>query len=208
MALLIYLGPLLRGLERIKWRVRETRARPHAAPATTEQRARWSWRDRSFQLAFWNQAGVEKEALIGGLMNFLVPQKYFVVPDTGWSGWDLKIARGLCSRALVLVCTEYHGGDKRLLRVRCTMRLSQLALFLLRGYALMTAFALLLGWPIAAAVLDGGWAREFGRDRDEARRIRRADASHHRGGRQARRADPGRTENRLSAKRSPAPQPA
>ena len=152
-ALLIYLGPLLRGLERIKWRVRETRARPHAAPATTEQRARWSWRDRSFQLAFWNQAGVDKEALIGGLMSFLVPQKYFVVPDTGWSGWDLKISRGLCSRALVLVCTEYHGGDKRLLRVRCTMRLSQLALFLLRGYALMTAFALLLGWPIAAAVL-------------------------------------------------------
>ncbi len=152
-ALLIYLGPLLRGWERIKWRVRETRARPHPAPATTEQSARWSWRDRSFQLAFWNEAGVEKEALIGGLTSFLVPQKYFVVPDTGWSGWDLKIARGLCSRALVLVCTEYHGGEKRLLRVRCTMRLSRLTVFLLRGYALLTAFALLLGWPVAAEVL-------------------------------------------------------
>ena len=55
-------------------------------------------------------------------MQFLVPQKYFVVPDTGWSNWDLKIARGLCSRALVLVCTENHGGAKRLLRVRCAMR--------------------------------------------------------------------------------------
>ncbi len=152
-ALLIYLGPLLRGWDRIKWRVHETRAQPHAAPAATEQRARWSWRDRSFQLAFWNEAGAEKEALIGGLTNFLVPQKYFVMPDTGWSGWDLKIARGLCSRALVLVCTEYHGGDKRLLRVRCTMRLSRLAVFLLRGYALLTAFALLLGWPVAAEVL-------------------------------------------------------
>jgi O-antigen biosynthesis protein len=152
-ALLIYLGPLLRGWERLKWRIRETRTQPHAAPAETERRARISWRERAFHLAFWSETGTEKEALIGGLMQFLVPQKYFVVPDTGWSGWDLKIARGLCSRALVLVCAENHGGAKRLLRVRCTMRLSSSALFLLRGYALLTALALLLGWPVAAAVL-------------------------------------------------------
>jgi O-antigen biosynthesis protein len=151
-ALLIYLGPLLRGWERIKWRIRETRAQPHAAPAETEQQARISWRKRAFQLAFWSEAGAEKEALIGGLMDFLVPQKYFVVPDTGWSGWDLKIARGVCSRALVLVCAENHGGARRLLRVRCAMRLSRFAIFLLRGYAVLTAFALMMGWPIAAAV--------------------------------------------------------
>jgi O-antigen biosynthesis protein len=154
-ALLIYLGPLLRGWERIRWRVRETRAQPHAAPAQTEQRARVWWLRQAFDLAFWSETGTEKEALIGGLMQFLVPQKYFVVPDAGWSGWDLKIARGLCSRALILVCTENHGGAKRLLRVRCTMRLSRLAIFLLRGYALLTALALLLGWPVAAAVVAG-----------------------------------------------------
>ena len=84
-------------------------------------------------------------------MRFLVPQKYFVVPDTGWSDWDLKIARGLWSRALVLVCTENHGGAKRLLRVRCAMRLSRFAVFLLRSYAALTAFALILGWPLTAA---------------------------------------------------------
>ena len=33
------------------------------------------------------------------------------------------------------------------------MRLSTSALLLLRGYALLTALALLLGWPVAAAVL-------------------------------------------------------
>jgi GT2 family glycosyltransferase len=152
-ALLIYLGPLLRGWERIRWRIRETRAQPPSAPAKTEQRSRIAWRQRAFDLAFWSEAGIEKEALIGGLMQFLVPQKYFVMPDTGWSGWDLKIARGLCSRALVLVCAENHGGAKRLLRVRCTMRLSRLAVILLRGYALATALALLLGWPIAAGAL-------------------------------------------------------
>jgi O-antigen biosynthesis protein len=152
-ALLIYLGPLLRGWERIRWRIRGMRAQPHIAPFETEQRARISWRDRAFHLAYWSEAGTEKEALIGGLMDFLVRQKYFVVPDTGWSNWDLEIARGLCSRTLVMVCTENHGGARRLLRVRCTMRLSRLALFLLRGYAALTAFALIFGWPVAAAAI-------------------------------------------------------
>src|SRR5271170_3572828 len=152
-ALLIYLGPLLRGWERIRWRIREMRAQPHVAAAETEQRARISWRRRAFQLAYWSEAGTEKEALIGGLMEFLVRQKYFVVPDTGWSSWDLKIARGLCSRSLVTVCIENHGGSKRLFRVRCAMRSSRFASFLLRSYAASTAFALILGWPLAAAVI-------------------------------------------------------
>jgi O-antigen biosynthesis protein len=154
-ALLIYLGPLLRGWERLKWRLKELRTQDNIGLGGTEQRARIAWRNRAFQLAYWSETETEKEALIGGLMDFLVPQKYFVVPDTGWSSWDLKIARGLCSRALVVVCTENHGGAKRLLRVRCAMRFSRFALFLLRGCATLTAVALILGWPIAAAAIGG-----------------------------------------------------
>src|SRR5207237_68829 len=81
---------------------------------------------RTFTLSYWNEFGGDKEALLAGLMDFLLPQKYFVVPDTGWSKWDLKISRGLWSRAFVTVCTENHGGPKRLLRVRCAMRMSSL----------------------------------------------------------------------------------
>ena len=154
-AVLIYLGPLLRGWERIKWRVKQMRAQAHIGFTETEQRARICWRERSFQLSYWSEAGLEKEVLLGGLTDFLVPQKYLVSADTGWSNWDLKIARGLWSRCLVTVCTENHGSSKRLLRVRCAMRLSQLALFVLRGYAVLTAFALILGWPIVAAVVGG-----------------------------------------------------
>ncbi|MGC2203469.1 MAG: glycosyltransferase [Stellaceae bacterium] len=154
-ALLIYLGPLLRGWERIKWRLKEMRSHERIGAAETEQRPHIWWGSRAFHLAYWNEAAVEKEALIGGLIDFLVPQKYFVVPDTGWSNWDLKIARGLCSRALVLVCTENHGGAKRLLRVRCAMRFSPIALFLLRSCAAVTACALILGWPMAAASVGG-----------------------------------------------------
>jgi GT2 family glycosyltransferase len=161
-ALLIYLGPLLRGWERLKWRLKEMRTQEHIGLVETEQRARIDWRARALHLAYWSDAGVEKEALIGGLMNFLVPQKYFVVPDTGWSNWDLKIARGLCSRALVVVCTENHGGSKRLLRVRCAMRFSRIALFLLRSCAALTAVALILGWPLTAAVIGAAGVLNLG----------------------------------------------
>ncbi len=152
-ALLIYLGPLLRGWERLKWRFRETRAQPYPGPVATEQRGCIAWADRALLLSYWSELGAEKEALLGGLMDFLIPQKYFVVADSGWSHWDLKIARGLCSRALVLVCAENHGGAKRLLRVRCAMRLSRFAVFLLRSCAALTAAALIVDWPVAAAVI-------------------------------------------------------
>jgi glycosyltransferase involved in cell wall biosynthesis len=152
-AVLIYLGPLLRGWERLKWRLKEMRTHDHIGFVDTEQRARICWRARAFHLAYWSDTGTEKEALIGGLMEFLVPQKYFVVPDTGWSNWDLKITRGLSSRALVVVCTENHGAAKRLLRVRCAVRFSRFALFLFRSYAVLTAFALIVGWPFTAAAV-------------------------------------------------------
>jgi GT2 family glycosyltransferase len=154
-ALLIYLGPLLRGWERLRWRVRTTRTEDRIGPVATEQRARIRWRARAFELSYWSDAGAEKEALIGGLMAFLLPQKYFVVPDAGWSGWDLKIARGLFGRALVTVCAENHGGPKRLLRVRVAVRLSRLARFALRLYAALAAAALILGWPVAAMAAGG-----------------------------------------------------
>ncbi|HJU16721.1 MAG TPA: glycosyltransferase [Stellaceae bacterium] len=156
-ALLIYLAPLLRGWERTRWRLRmrrrPERIRPIAADETGGQRAGIAWLRRAFHLSYWSESGAEKEVLLGGVMDFLKPQKYFVVPDDGWSNWDLKIARGLWSRARLLVCAENHGGGKRLLRVRCAMRMSGLARALLRLYAGSAAVALILGAPWAAAAI-------------------------------------------------------
>jgi glycosyltransferase involved in cell wall biosynthesis len=155
-AVLIYLGPLLRGWERLKWRLKAMKTHDHLGGVVqTEQSARLRWRSRAFALSYWSEDGAEKEALLAGLMDFLLPQKYFVVVDTGWSNWDLKIARGLWSRALVMVCAENHGGPKRLLRVRCAMRLSSVARVLLRAYAGLIAAALILGSPLTAAVCAG-----------------------------------------------------
>jgi glycosyltransferase involved in cell wall biosynthesis len=149
-ALLIYLGPLLRGWTRLKWRAKTMQAQDHIRLPPVEQRARIDWKSRAFVLSYWNEAAAEKEVLIEGLMGFLLPQKYFVVADTGWSKWDLKISRGLWSRALVTVCSENHGGSKRLLKVRCALRSSSLARVLLRGYAVLAAGSLILDAPAAA----------------------------------------------------------
>jgi GT2 family glycosyltransferase len=151
-ALLIYLGPLLRGWERLKWRLKAMQTQDHPGHLAIEQNARIIWRARAFDLSYWSDAAAEKEVLLTGLMDFLLPQKYFVVVDTGWSNWDLKIARGLWSRALVMVCAENHGGMKRLLRVRCAMRLSNFARFLVRLYAAAVAAALIFGSPPTAAI--------------------------------------------------------
>ena len=151
-ALLIYLGPLLRGWERIKWRLKSMQTHDNIGVAAIEQRGRVDWKDRGFVLSYWDESGAEKEVLLGGLMDFLMPLKYFVVPDTGWSNWDLKIARGLWARALVVVCAENHGGPKRLMRVRCAMRMSSPARLLMRTYAALTAAGLVLGAPWVAAI--------------------------------------------------------
>jgi len=161
-ALLIYLGPILRGWERLKWRLKEMRTNDQFRLAPTEQKARIDLADRALILSYWSEKGDEKEVLIGGLMRFLAPQKYFIVPDTGWSDWDLKIARGLWSRAYVTVVAENHGGMKRLLRVRTQMRLSHLSAFVLRSYAVVTAAMLIVGVPSAAAVVGALGLGHFG----------------------------------------------
>jgi hypothetical protein len=124
----------------------------HIRLAPVVQRARIEWSARAFILSYWNEASAEKETLLDGLMGALLPQKYFVVADTGWSKWDLKIARGLWSRALLTVCSENHGGGKRLLKVRCALRSSSLARVLLRSYAALAAGSLILGAPVAASI--------------------------------------------------------
>src|SRR5438132_5107634 len=59
-ALLIYLGPLLRGWERIKWRIKGTRAEARIGRVETRQRARLGWKERAFHLSYWSDAAGEK----------------------------------------------------------------------------------------------------------------------------------------------------
>ncbi|HTZ76813.1 MAG TPA: glycosyltransferase [Stellaceae bacterium] len=152
-AVLIYLGPFLRGWERLKWRFKGLKAeeRPESLDPI-EQKARLSWRRCAFQLSYWSERSDEKETLLGGLMRTLSERKYFVVMDSGWGDWDLTVSRGLWSQAKLLCCVENHGGEKRLLRLRCRLGLSRLSKWLLRGYAGIALVALVAGAPLVAAV--------------------------------------------------------
>ena len=156
-SMLAYLGPLVRGIERYKWRVRGlTDVEPiHFDEAGQEPEI--SWRDRAVHISYWNEKSLEKENLLHGLMEFLLPRKYLIAIDQGWSDWDLEISRGLWSKAEVKVGTENHGGEKRLLRVRCGMRLSQPAKIVLLGYLLLGGLGLILGVEelVVAAMIVG-----------------------------------------------------
>jgi GT2 family glycosyltransferase len=151
-AMLIYLGPILRGWTRVKWRVKESKTLEPAIDIAADQPMIIDWWNRALLMSYWGQNSEEKESLLSALMAFLAPHKYFIQMDEGWSDFDLKIARGLWSRAYLLVCAENHGGENRVLRVRCSMRPSRLASFMLRCWAGGTAIALIAGLPVAAII--------------------------------------------------------
>src|SRR5499425_3011021 len=130
-ALLTYLGPLVRGLQRYLWRLRGHADVEPVEFQGQQQPARVDWLSRGFTLGYWSEQGHEKEALLAGVMEFLIPRKYLIAVDPGWNRWDLDIYRGIWAEARLTVATENHGGLKRLLNARCEVRLtrvSQLAL--------------------------------------------------------------------------------
>jgi GT2 family glycosyltransferase len=152
-ALLIYLGPLVRGLERTRWRIRRLREVKPVEFNGSTQKPRISWHQRAYFLSYWTEAGLEKERLLYGVVDFLLPRKYLVALDQGWNEWDLEICQGIWSRAQIKVGTENHGGLKRLLRVQCALRMSRFSLGTLCGYLVLAALVMVLGLPKAAAAL-------------------------------------------------------
>ena len=142
---LAYLGPLYRGIERYRWRVRGLTEVEPIQFDEVGQKPEISWKERALRVAYWSEQGLEKENMLHGLMEFLLPRKYLIAMDQGWSNWDLEISRGLWSIAQVRVGTENHGGLKRLLRVYCGVRLSQPARIALLGYLIIGGLGIVLG---------------------------------------------------------------
>ena len=158
-ASLIYLGPLVRTFERYRWRVRRLReVKPVDLNGPTQQ-PKISWGERAFYLSYWNENGQEKESLLHSVMDFLLPRKYLIAMDQGWSDWDLEICQGPWAKAQIKTATENHTGTKRLLRVRCALRMSRISVVLLCSYFAVAAIAAFAGVPVvAAAAAFIGWA--------------------------------------------------
>jgi len=139
LASLIYLGPLLRSYERYKWRLRGLANVEPVRFAEPRQKPQ-GWLATEFRLVYWSDQAVEKEGLIQGLMDFLLPRKYLIDVDRGWNDWDIEVHRGAFARSEIAVAVENHGGNKRFLRVRCRQRLSGVALLTL-GACVMLSIA-------------------------------------------------------------------
>lgn len=145
--LLIFLGPLVRALERYRWRMHRFREVKPVSPNGAVQPPRVAWLERAFYLAYWNEAGQEKESLLHGVTETLLARKYLIALDEGWSRWDLEICQSLWAKAQILVAVENHGGPKRLLRVRCALRLSNISVACLGTYGITFAVAVFFGVP-------------------------------------------------------------
>jgi len=143
--MLAYCGPLVRSFERYRWRVRGLTDVEPIQYAEVGQKPELSWRERALRLSYWSEQGLEKENMLSGLMEFLLPRKYLIALDQGWSNWDLEVSRGIWSKAQLKLGTENHGGLKRLLRVHCAVRMSQPARLALLGYAALGGVGLVLG---------------------------------------------------------------
>ncbi len=156
-AVLAYLGPLVRSFERYRWRIRGLTDVEPIHYAEVGQEPELFWQERSLRLSYWSEQGLEKENLLYGLMEFLLPRKYLVALDQGWSNWDLEVSRGIWSKAHVKFGTENHSGLKRLLRVHCALRMSQLARLILWGYVVLGGIGVVLGIKglVIAVVLAG-----------------------------------------------------
>jgi O-antigen biosynthesis protein len=157
-ASLVYLGPLFRTFERYRWRIRRREVIPVDLNGPTQD-PRILWHERAFYLSYWNEKGEEKESLLNAMMDFLLPRKYLIAMDQGWSQWDLEICQGPWAKAQIRTATENHGGTKRLLRVRCALRMSRISVICLCLYVIVAAIAAALAMPeIAAAAAFIGWA--------------------------------------------------
>jgi GT2 family glycosyltransferase len=153
---LSYLGPLLRAVERHRTHVRGLSSLERIRFPALRQLPELDWRAGRLVLAYWNETGIEKEACISALMDFLRPRKYPIIVDDGWQPWDIAVHRGVWTRALVRVLIENHGGLKRQVDVGVALRptgWSKLMLGVLAGSAVLAAVG--GAWSLAAALAGG-----------------------------------------------------
>lgn len=164
-ALLIYLGPLLRSFERYRWRIKGLTDFDRVRFAAPTQKARVRWLAREFFLSYWSGRGQEKEELLEGVIRFLLPRKYLIAHDLGWSNWDLEIHGGVWSKSRLRVAVENHGGPDRLFNVRCAVKPSRAGNIALGGWAALVAIGCYLAvfeLALVSAVLGGLTAASIG----------------------------------------------
>ncbi|MEN3942339.1 glycosyltransferase [Prosthecobacter sp. SYSU 5D2] len=74
------------------------------------------------EVAFWNEAGVDRTRLLNCLQEELARQNLVIRSDDGWRLFDIEAAPQWFMSPAYLTVTEYHGRERRLTRVRVMVR--------------------------------------------------------------------------------------
>ncbi len=72
---------------------------------------------------FWSEEGRDRHYLLGAIFQLLDEEGWRYSTDTGWNEWDIQIYGNFWWSIALQTVTEYHGGGKRLTRVRLRDRL-------------------------------------------------------------------------------------
>jgi glycosyltransferase involved in cell wall biosynthesis len=72
---------------------------------------------------FWSEEGRDRHYLLGAIFQLLDEEGWRYSKDTGWNEWDIQIYGNFWWSIALQTVTEYHGGGKRLTRVRLRDRL-------------------------------------------------------------------------------------
>lgn len=146
-AALCYAQPLVRSWSRYRTRLFSYRSPTCAAPRGQPRAVRWD-------MAYWSEGVCERTEILGLFIAYLVENRWGTTIDSGWSSWDVEVHYHPWTFLQVYTTEENHGGDKRLIRVRNRMRITELTrvVGVLAGAAVLvlTGLHLLAGAGAAA----------------------------------------------------------
>lgn len=150
---LILGGPLVRSIERYKWRrkllgAKGATKRPLEKPLKSKFPLQ-----RTYGLNFWSDQGIERDIFLQDVIHQLQERKYFVNIQNGWERWDIRVQQGLWAWCYVYSATEIHGGYERLHRLKLKLKLSGLAKTILGMWAALFSIVLLCKSLMAVLVM-------------------------------------------------------
>jgi GT2 family glycosyltransferase len=150
-ALLSYLGPLIRSYERTRERTLGHRVARRLRVPKVAAAPRFDLRARRLLLSFWSESSVEKEQCLDALFRFFRPRNYPVTIDNGWDPWDASVHRGLWVRCDLKLLVQDHGSSKRQIDVGLSLRQTAVARLLTGGLVVGAALAIAAGsWATGA----------------------------------------------------------
>jgi GT2 family glycosyltransferase len=139
-AALCYAQPLVRSWSRYRTRL-FTYGAP--SPRNAAPPGRRLPLDGRYKAAYWGETGIGRTELLGRLIDYLAVHRWVKTIDSGWTDWDVELHLHPWSVLRVCTAQEEHGGGRRLVRIRYSLRPSGAT------YALLAAASVGLGVALA-----------------------------------------------------------